>query len=215
MISNKIFIIGLPRTATTSVCLACLDLGFKTAHTAYTEQAFNEAQVIADTPAFNDYAVLDKHYGDAKFIYLERDASQWIPSVQQLLLRMYENLMRTDGGFNPHLKRCYKSVFAPFNKINIQSADFLHDCYLRHQTSVEQYFSGQPDKLLTIDVTHPYSYLKLANFLQVEAGEQETFKHMNKRGKVTAWKQISHPLKIEATRNGKVDKLKFLTEFSV
>ena len=49
---QKIFIIGLPRTGTTSVCVAMLELGFYVAHTAYTDRSFTEAQVIADTPIF-------------------------------------------------------------------------------------------------------------------------------------------------------------------
>ena len=76
---NKIFIIGLPRTGTTSVCAAMLDLGFRVAHTAYTDRSFNEAQVIADTPIFCDYQHLDKAYPDAKFIYLTRTMDKWLP----------------------------------------------------------------------------------------------------------------------------------------
>jgi len=57
---DKIWIIGLPRTATTSVCVAMLDLGYKTAHTSYTKTCFKHAQVIADTPIFCDYQQLDK-----------------------------------------------------------------------------------------------------------------------------------------------------------
>jgi hypothetical protein len=81
---NKIFIIGLPRTGTTSVCAAMLTLGFRVAHTAYTVRAFDEAQVIADTPIFNDYQQLDQAYPKAKFIYLERSLKNWLPSIQQL-----------------------------------------------------------------------------------------------------------------------------------
>ena len=81
MTKQKIFIIGLPRTATTSVCVAMLELGFKTAHTAYTNQAMNDAQVIADTPVFCDYQLLDKTYPNAKFIYLTREFSSWLPSI--------------------------------------------------------------------------------------------------------------------------------------
>ena len=74
--SERIFIIGLPRTGTTSVCHAFLQLGFSCAHTAYTKQCFNQAQVIADTPIFNDYEYLDSLYPGAKFIYLEREADK-------------------------------------------------------------------------------------------------------------------------------------------
>jgi len=57
--SSKIFIIGLPRTGTTSICNSFLQLGYKTAHTAYTQQAIITADVIADTPVFSEYALLD------------------------------------------------------------------------------------------------------------------------------------------------------------
>ena len=102
--NNKIFIIGLPRTGTTSVCHAFLEFGIPTAHTAYTNNCFDNAHAIADTPIFNDYKALDKYYPDAKFIYLERELNVWLPSIKQLLLRMHTNLTRTDGGFNIHIK---------------------------------------------------------------------------------------------------------------
>ena len=111
---QKIFIIGLPRTGTTSVCNAFLHFGIPTAHTAYTTACFDNAVAIADTPIFNDFKVLDKYYPGAKFIYLERELTTWIPSIRQLLQRMHTNLIRTDGGFNIHLKRCYLNTFKDF-----------------------------------------------------------------------------------------------------
>ncbi|WP_164835569.1 sulfotransferase, partial [Pseudoalteromonas sp. TB51] len=44
---SKIFIIGLPRTGTTSVCHAFLEFGIATAHTAYTSHCFENATAIA------------------------------------------------------------------------------------------------------------------------------------------------------------------------
>lgn len=209
MTQEKIFIIGLPRTATTSVCLAMLEQGFKTAHNAYTENAFAQAQVIADTPVFCDYPKLDKHFVNSKFIYLTRTAEKWLPSIKQLLQRMYVNLQRTDGGFNPHLKRCYNEIFSPLNEDNLNSDTFLLSCYQRHQQGIEAYFSGREQDLLTIDVSEDDSYAKLLSFLNIDSANAREggFKQINIGGKVKAWQDLNNALKVESTNKGRIDKV--------
>ena len=206
---RKVFIIGLPRTATTSVCLAMLGLGFKTAHNAYTQHAFGEAQVIADTPVFCDYQILDKHFPNSKFIYLTREAQTWLPSIKQLLQRMIVNLQRSDGGFNPHLKRCYNEVFSPLTVDNIAQNDFLLNCYQQHQQGIKGYFAGRENDLLTIDVSDPLSYQQLLTFLELtpEQGRASGFEKINIGGKVKAWQDINNVLKIESTNKGRIDKI--------
>ena len=207
---QKIFIIGLPRTATTSVCVALLDLGIKTAHTAYTQQTMNQAQALADTPIFCDYQALDLQYPQAKFIYLQRDSQLWLASIRQLLTRMYVNLQRTDGGFNPTLKRCYKQIFQPLTLENIASDTFLLDCYQRHKQGVLEYFSTRQQDLLLLDVSQQDSYATLVKFLGLSVADanSRSFERINIAGKVTAWNKVKHPLKIEATMSGKIDKVR-------
>ena len=108
---NKLFIIGLPRTGTTSISIAMLDYGFKVAHTAFTKQAFELADVISDSPCFCDYQQLDALYPNSKFVYLDRALEQWIPSIQMLLKKMQENLAPKTGIFNPVLKRSFNETF--------------------------------------------------------------------------------------------------------
>lgn len=209
MTEQKVFILGLPRTATTSACVATLAMGFKTAHTAYTQSAMDEAQIIADTPIFCDYQRLDKAYPEAKFVYLTRESDKWLPSIRQLLERMYTNLQRSDGGFNPLLKRCYNEIFTPLTLDNIADDDFLLACYRRHYQGALDYFNGRERDLLIIDVAHPGSFQRLADFLGVTHIEpSQNFQHINIGGKVTAWKKIKHPLKVEATEKGKIDSVK-------
>jgi hypothetical protein len=205
---NKIFIIGLPRTATTSVCLAMLKLGYKTAHNAYTQRTFLDAKVIADTPVFCDYQALDKQYPNSKFIYLTRAPEQWLPSIKQLLQRMIVNLQRSDGGFNPHLKRCYNEVFYPLTLENLNQDEFLMSCYQRHQQDIISYFEGRAEDLLTIDVSQPNSYQSLISFLDIQLKEENTtgFEKINIGGKVRAWQDINNVLKIESTNKGRIDK---------
>lgn len=214
MISNKIFIIGLPRSATTSVCKAFVELGFKTAHTAYIQKAFDKAQVIADTPIFCDYQQLDAFYPDSKFINLIRPLDLWVPSIRQLLQRMLHNLQRDDGGFNPYLRRCYHEVFSPLTLENINNDEFLINCFKRHQQSITDYFLNRGQDLLTIDVNHPDSYQQLLDFVGVKHSSDNSFSRINIGGKVTAWKQIDSELKVESTRRGRIDKLDYLTKES-
>ncbi|WNC74104.1 sulfotransferase [Thalassotalea psychrophila] len=203
--TGKIFIIGLPRTATTSICVAMLDLGFKVAHTCYTFNCLQNAQVIADAPVFYHFKELDLAFPNSKFIYLERDLADWIPSIQQLLLRMHTNVARQDGGFNPIIKQSYTNIFNPFSIEKLKESNFLEQCYLDHKRNVEQYFKNRPNDLLHLNVASQGSYQELLNFLNLPAND-DNFVKINIGGKVTFWKDIKHPNKIESTNKGRIDK---------
>ncbi len=208
----KIFIVGLPRTGTTSLCLTLLNAGFTVAHTAYTQTCFERAQVIADTPVFNDYQLLDSYYPNSKFINLTRDLSLWLPSIQRLLLRMYNNVTRSDGGFNPYIKRCYQQTFSPFSLKNIHNTEFLADCYYQHQQDLHDHFANRAEHLLSIDISTPNSFSQLMSFIELTAVDNSrcAFEHLNKAGKITAWNSIRHPLKINSTKDGRIAQLDYL-----
>ena len=180
-------------------------MGYRVAHTCYTKECLANADVIADTPVFVDYTKLDLLFSGAKFIYLERSLDVWVPSIKQLLLRMHANVCRDDGGFNPIIKRCFQATFFPFTIENIENDDFLRQCYLTHKEQVLKYFQNREDDLLTIDVSHADSLERAEHFLQTPSGPNASFERLNIGNKVTAWKQIKHPNKIESTRNGKID----------
>ncbi|XPF96398.1 sulfotransferase family protein [Colwellia sp. RE-S-Sl-9] len=208
---SKIFVLGLPRTGTTSICSTLLSLNYCVAHTAYTQTTFDKANAIADTPIFNDYKALHQHYPNSKFIYLTRDAQKWLPSIKQLLLRMYNNVVRDDGGFNPIIKRCYTEIFSPFTLDNINNDDFLLTCYNTHKAAVTQYFEQQGHPVLFIDISKQGDYQKLLTFLNKEDNDPNTsnsdFPVLNQGGKVTAWKDLKHPLKVDSTKNGRCSTL--------
>ena len=209
---EKIFIIGLPRSGTTSICAAMLEFGYNVAHTAYTQKTFDNAQVIADTPIFTDYKQLDSFYPNSKFIYLSRNSDKWIPSIKQLLQRMYVNVTRDDGGFNTIIKRCYQKTFSPFTLENIADDDFLARCYLQHNNEVHHYFAKRKQDLLNIDISEPNSYAKLLSFLSVQdTNKHGNFARMNRGGKVTAWKDLKHDKKIASTKNGRMSLLDYLS----
>ena len=199
---NKLFIIGLPRTGTTSISVALLDYGFKVAHTAYTKRAFELADVVSDAPCFADYKELDALFPNSKFVYLDRTLERWVPSMQMLLNKMLPELAPKSGYLNPVLKRCINNVFAPLTTENPLDAQHLADCYHAHQHQVFHYFSNRDD-LLTIDISQQHSLQKLLGFLGIESETMNGFPHLNISKQVDNWKEFKHPNKINALSAGK------------
>ena len=209
--SSKIFIIGLPRTGTTSLCALMLDLGYKTAHTAFTRYSFYEAEVIADTPVYCDYRQLDVLFPGSKFIYLDRAESQWLPSISRLLVRMAPRLARKDG-FHPVMQRCFNTVFSPLTIDSAQDEVHLSFCYRRHREQVLDYFCQQPHRLLSVDIVSPNALPSLQAFLGLPLSEQ-AMPHLNQGKKIAQWQRIDHPNKVGSNLSGRGGRL-FLEYFS-
>lgn len=197
---NKVFIIGLPRTGTTSICVALLEYGFKVAHTAYTQHAFELADVVADAPCFSDYRELDVLFPQAKFVYLERTLSLWVPSMQMLMNKMKPQLAET-GKFNPVLKRSFNLTFDLLTSVNPDDAGHLERCYLRHQQQVTSYFDGRDD-FIRLDISNEQSLPKLLTFLDIEVDGAPRFPHLNTGRNVACWEEHKHPNKVSANSAG-------------
>jgi len=202
---NKLFIIGLPRTGTTSVSAALLDYGFKVAHTAYTKRAFELADVISDAPCFCDYVQLDKLFPGSKFVYLDRALEKWTPSIQRLLTKMLPELDPKTGYLHPVLKRSIQQIFALSNAPNPLSVEHLNASYLNHQQQVLDYFSHRDD-FLPINVSADDSLVVLLNFLDIRASADIKFPRLNAGKVVDNWKEIKHPNKVNALSAGKDHK---------
>ncbi|WP_276665923.1 sulfotransferase [Thalassolituus oleivorans] len=206
---SKIFIIGLPRTGTTSISVALLELGFLVAHTAFTKKAFEVAEAISDAPCFSDYQHLDELFPNSKFIYLSRNMDEWVPSITMLLEKMAPHLEPKTGYFNPILKRSFHHTFSPTLPL---SANELIDCYRRHQQAVFEYFKDRDD-LLSIDVSEQGSLLKMKKFLGVDAQGSEDFPKFNTGRNVANWKEYKHPNKVNSNLAGIEHRKYFDYEF--
>ncbi|WP_049629326.1 sulfotransferase [Cellvibrio sp. pealriver] len=198
---NKIFIIGLPRTGTTSISVALLDYGFKVAHTAYTKRAFELADVISDAPCFADYKELDALFPNSKFVYLDRALSAWVPSMQRLLNKMLPELAPKTGYLNPVLKRCMNNTFSLFNCENPLSQAHLENCYNTHKKAVFNYFS-QRDDFLSIDISQSGNLKQLLVFLGIDSSAAGEFPHLNVGKQVDRWREYKHPNKINSNSAG-------------
>lgn len=199
---NKLFIIGLPRTGTTSISVALLDYGFKVAHTAYTKHAFELADVISDAPCFADYQELDALFPDSKFVYLDRAMDSWLTSIQMLLKKMLPELAPKTGYLNPVLKRCIHEVFAPLTTETPLDEQHLKNCYLTHQQAVFKYFINRDD-FLAIDISQCGSLKLLLEFLGIDNACAAEFPRLNTGKQVDGWKEYKHPNKINALSAGK------------
>ena len=199
---NKLFIIGLPRTGTTSISVALLDYGFKVAHTAYTKRAFELADVISDAPCFCDYQELDKLFPNSKFVYLDRALASWTPSMLMLLTKMLPELTPKTGYLNPVLKRCINTSFKLSTTIAPLNEQHLKACYLDHQHSVHHYFSAR-ENFLNINISQSGSLKILLQFLGVSAEDGRDFPHLNVGKQVDNWQQCKHPNKINSLSAGK------------
>ena len=198
---SKIFIIGLPRTGTTSISVAMLEAGFKVAHTAFSQATFELADVVSDAPCFSDFEQLDRLFPGSTFIYLQRELSQWIPSMQRLLTKMEPHLIPKSGHFNPVLKRSFSEIFA-FSQHNLLSEQHLTDCYISHQLHVRNYFKGRND-FIEINLSEASSFTTLFSFLGLPFEEDQEFPHLNKGTQVANWKAYKHPNKINSLSSGK------------
>jgi len=197
---NKLFIIGLPRTGTTSISAALLDK-FKVAHTAYTKRAFELAEVISDCPCFSDFRQLDALFPKSKFIYLQRPLEQWLPSIQMLLNKVIPSL-NSDNYVNPILKRSFTQTFDLKTANSPLEVEHLKKCYQRHERLVKDYFHGK-DNLLSINVSQLNSLALLMDFLDLPHSGEEQFPHLNIGKRVDNWKEIKHPNKINANAAGR------------
>jgi len=197
---NKLFIIGLPRTGTTSISVSLLE-HFKVAHTAYTKRAFELADVISDCPCFSDYQQLDVLFPDSKFVYLQRTLDQWLPSIQMLLNKMLPNLNGANY-LSPILKRSFVQTFDLNNGDDPLDTAHLTACYKRHEQGVINYFHGRDD-LLSIDISQANSLPQLMSFLGLQHSGDEQFPHLNIGKRVDNWKDIKHPHKVNPNAAGR------------
>jgi hypothetical protein len=197
---NKLFIIGLPRTGTTSISVALLE-HFKVSHTAYTKRAFELADVISDCPCFSDYQQLDVLFPESKFVYLQRSLDQWLPSIQMLLNKMLPSL-NSKTYVNPILRRSFGQIFDLDNVRSPLEERHLTMCYQRHEQGVIDYFHGR-DNMLSININLADSFSQLLSFLNLQYSSGEQFPHLNMGKLVDNWKDIKHIHKINPNTAGR------------
>ncbi len=195
----KIFIVSLPRSGTTSLCECLADMGLRVAHEAYTEQAIRLADVVADVPAFSDYKELHSYFPEAKFIYIDRDVTEWSQSIKRLLPKIIARIEKTPNGFNRLLRHAYERIFGP---LELALTADISSIYLSHQERLVAYSQSCNVPLLRLRLGEPDSFNQIAHFVAREDNQEQAFPHRNRSTIVTDWKKLKHPNKVDSYAHG-------------
>jgi O-antigen biosynthesis protein len=192
----KVFGIGLPRTGTTSLAAATLQLGFRTGHTCFREAIFDGGQAFFNTPVYADYPLLDVRYPGSKFILTWRTPERWCDSFCDNLLPYLRVLRNSNPGSHPRLseldRRCFIQVFGAED---ITSRELLIARYWQHRRDAEAYFARRPDDLLVLAIDEPGDVMdRLCRFLGRPRPDW-ALPHLNSAG-IHAWGDIRHDNKL-------------------
>lgn len=155
MESKRIFGVGLSRTGTTSLHAAAVILGFSSIHYPmrlapswmagnFSTETIGPFDVLSDLPVPTYFREFDRICPDSKFILTQRDAEQWIESVDRWYRTMPPSSPRT-------VQRDVIRLIC-FGVHNFHRQRFM-DVFQRHSDDVLEYFLDRPNDLLVLDLT--------------------------------------------------------------
>ncbi len=160
---NKIFIIGLSKTGTNSVCDALEYLGYDLIHYPHTEflteNYLSEHDGAADLPVVRYYQMLDTMYPGSKFIMTMRPLDDWVRSIESHFAR------RTDKTLSPWGR---ENRMAVYGSIEFQQDAFTKK-YMAHADEVFRYFENRREDLILLNLfTDPDPWKTLIQGLGID-----------------------------------------------
>ena len=170
----KVFVIGLSKTGTTSVCDALPILGIDAAHWAnpLTHKPLSDIDIYlfgaaGDIGISSRFEQLYYLYPNARFIWTQRDAASWQTSFVAHFVRHHGS-----AGIG-ELRVLYDDDLSPygFPSAAIQFGIYLHaqnlgEAFRTHEQRVRQFFSDKPSgKLLEFNVFAGHGWPELCRFL--------------------------------------------------
>ena len=183
----NVFCIGLPKTGTTSLQKAILELGYELKGEFVRE--VDDLKEVSDDPnakhfyrlsrAIHDYEELDSRFPGSKFIITTRDYDSWLKSCRHQFRHpcepgsdVYEGRMRLFG--TPEY-----------------SDEGFKAAYDRHLAAVRAYFAGRDDDLLVMAAAAGEGFDVLCPFL----GEPMRDAEFPKENVGRSWKKLYRRLK--------------------
>ncbi|MBV6652536.1 MAG: hypothetical protein KI786_02200 [Mameliella sp.] len=175
---QKIFVISMGKTGTTSIAKGLNRLGYKVSGAFYDlsnnrtytyDSLFQEAQdlipyydVFQDTPWFLFYKDIAEKYCNAKFIFIERDSISW-----------YKSFSRHQGGKPRYL---WKFIYG-VDDVSLDPNRVI-EAYEKHSVEVKEYFKTEQDRILFIKINE-LCYNRICSFLNIKNVPVEEFPHSN------------------------------------
>lgn len=192
---EKIFVIGLNKTGTTSLAVMFKSLGYVIGDQVagerlirdYARRDFDRILELCDTAeVFQDipfslpgtYKVVYGKYPDAKYVLSERDsAEEWYRS----LTRFHRNIVN-DGKpvtakhledyfyrWKGYLLESQKAAYGATEE-TLYDEELYKSCYLKHNAEVRSFFDGK-DNFICVNLSSEDAGRKLADFLSVSHAE--------------------------------------------
>ena len=194
-LDQKVFIIGLNKTGTTSLKMLFESLGYIIGDQVagerlirdYARQNFtailklcDSAEVFQDIPFSlpGSYEFIYRKYPNAQYILSERDsAEQWFQSLTRFHRKIVANGGPIDAAdLRTHFYR-WRGYLLESQKIaygateqSLYDADLYKRCYSNHNAAVRAFFEGQ-DNFIAINLSSDDAAQKLADFLSVSPAE--------------------------------------------
>lgn len=188
---NKIFNIGLPKTATTSLNEAFMLLGFQTRHNPkqFRKQAAEgqyhfEPDDWRALTNFGEhfYPQLDQTYPNSKFILTVREENAWLASWQKQIGETTGNEVSTRYAWALPLRQLQAAVRETltgqirFTHLHARLSIFgvykfhAERClyvYRLHRKNAEEYFKNRPNDFLIMDICAGDGWEQLCPFLEI------------------------------------------------
>lgn len=159
---NKVFGIGLSKTATASLTQAMRILGYKSKHYLLNPDVdIIEHEFLIDMPIQTRYQEYDKKYPGSKFILTVRDKESWLRSCM--------NHFRSPVRNKNSLSYKYRIEQTGINGYN---EDIFSRTYDQHIENIKEYFKQREGDLLILDICGGEGWDKLCAFLGKEIPKQ-------------------------------------------
>lgn len=182
---NKIFGIGLSRTATKSLTKALNQIGYTIVHYPTDETTFSELTQanyrfsllnyfdgITDITVAPFFPQLDRLYPGSKFILTIRDKATWLDSLENHWAKKPLFDDHPDNEIKMQLRRFLRLATYGTYRFSRERMSYVFDQHLR---TVKQYFANRPDDLLIMNISAGDGWEKLCHFLNKPVIENEPF----------------------------------------
>jgi hypothetical protein len=201
---NKVFVIGMGKTGTTTLEKILTDIGFTMGNQAAGEMLikdyrnkefdniikyFHSAEAFQDCPSCLPelYKIIDKEFPNSKFILTIRDsADEWYDSLVRFHTKIFsstsnhpscDDLRNADYRYRSWALHAMQACF-DYPRIPLYEPIHYKSVYNLHNNGVQDYFRSRKD-LLAINLKEDDCLSRLCNFLGFTSADHYEIPHLN------------------------------------
>lgn len=168
--SPRVWVVGLSRTGTYSLCESLRMLGYsKTIHNPRSLEEMRQADAAGDLGCALYYKYLSVAYPNSKFILSMRDLDDWLESMKKI----YSVRPDTAPREAKEIDEFHTLLRMQFYETTIYDKEKLAAAYARHNKEVMRFFEGKEQRLLAINIFRQNPWPTLCEFLGKGPPDQE------------------------------------------